>query len=161
MDESSPADVLLASGGDRRKDADAEEPEAGKIVKTSLFVGGICCASEVPIIERLLSPLPGVASVRTDVTNKRTYVEHDVALVSPAELAGALNAAGLSSSVLDAALLKQRNHLPAWNVMLALVLWLRSCVSYASDPEYLEYFKQVPRHSTSCHAVIDCLCHLG
>jgi len=36
---------------------------AGPLSVTKLYAAGICCPMEVPLVEKLLSPLPGVAKV--------------------------------------------------------------------------------------------------
>lgn len=46
-------------------------------MRTTMYVEGICCPSEVPIIERLLKPLPGVTQVMVNVPNRTTTVDHD------------------------------------------------------------------------------------
>jgi copper chaperone CopZ len=68
--------------------ADAAEPLLSKkaevaidmgleaVGRTTLYVSGICCSSEVPIIEKLLMPLPGVSRVRTNVMTRTAYVDH-------------------------------------------------------------------------------------
>jgi len=66
---------------------------------TELKVEGICCASEVPLVERLLSKLPGVRSVAVNVTTQSVFVVHDSGLSSPDDLAAALNRAGLRARV--------------------------------------------------------------
>ena len=35
----------------------------GPLATTRVYAGGICCPMEVPLIERLLRPLPGVVQV--------------------------------------------------------------------------------------------------
>ena len=40
-----------------------EVEDTGIVVKTKLWVRGICCPAEVPIIHKLLQPLPGVKSI--------------------------------------------------------------------------------------------------
>lgn len=36
---------------------------AGPLAVTKIYAAGICCPMEVPLVEKLLSPLPGVAKV--------------------------------------------------------------------------------------------------
>jgi len=56
------------------------------LCKTTLDVMGICCPSEVPLIKRLLSPLPGVEEVSVNVTSKTVIVLHDQILVTDVRL---------------------------------------------------------------------------
>merc|ERR1712159_141125 len=75
---------------------DSEQTEA---VDTVLFVEGICCPSEVPLIEEILSGMPGVAAVKVNVPARTTYVNHVPALTKPQALADALNGASLGAYV--------------------------------------------------------------
>ena len=54
--------------------------------KTTMDVAGICCPSEVPLIRKLIEPLPGVHEVLVNVTAKTVTVHHDPALTSPSWL---------------------------------------------------------------------------
>ncbi|XP_078443245.1 putative inactive cadmium/zinc-transporting ATPase HMA3 [Wolffia australiana] len=72
---------------------------AAKPQKSYLDVLGLCCSSEVPLVEKILQPLPGVISVSVIITSRTVIVLHDPALISPAELAKALNEARLEASV--------------------------------------------------------------
>eukprot|EP00961_Rhodomonas_salina_P112433 1512803-Rhodomonas_salina.3 len=47
---------------------------AGRI--TTLRVGGICCPAEIPIIQRILNPMPGVEDVVVNVLTKTATVKH-------------------------------------------------------------------------------------
>ena len=51
---------------------------SGSEIRTTMFVEGICCPSEIPIIEKLLKPLPGVKTVAVNVPNRTTTVDHRV-----------------------------------------------------------------------------------
>lgn len=54
--------------------------------KTTLDVMGICCPNEVPLIKKLLGPIPGVEEVSVNVTSKTVTVLHDLFLVSDMQL---------------------------------------------------------------------------
>ena len=54
-------------------------------------VDGMCCASEVPIIHRILDALPGVDTVSVDVLGKTATIVHVARLSSPGVLMDALN----------------------------------------------------------------------
>jgi Cd2+/Zn2+-exporting ATPase len=47
------------------------------LVRSQLYVQGICCASECPSIHKILKPLPGVRKVQINITTKMVYVHHD------------------------------------------------------------------------------------
>jgi copper chaperone CopZ len=54
--------------------------------KTTLDVMGICCPSEVPLIKKLLEPIPGVEEVSVNVTSKTVTVLHDQLSASATQL---------------------------------------------------------------------------
>ena len=56
------------------------------LCKTTLDVMRICCPSEVPLIKKLLNPLPGVEEVSVNVTAKTVNVLHDRLLVTDVHL---------------------------------------------------------------------------
>lgn len=70
-----------------------------KLCKTTFTVLGICCPSEVSLIERLLQPLSGVEQISVNVPSKTVTVLHDPSLIQPAQIVKALNQARLDASV--------------------------------------------------------------
>jgi cation transport ATPase len=60
--------------------------------KSSFFVSGICCASEIPAINSILEPLNGVDKVTINVTNKTVYVYHQFELMSAQGIKAVLDA---------------------------------------------------------------------
>ena len=62
-----------------------------KVGRSSFFVENICCASEVPAIQAIISPISGVKDIRINVPTKTVYVDHDMLLVSGEDIAKALN----------------------------------------------------------------------
>ena len=58
--------------------------------RSQLYVDNICCASEIPGIEAVLTPIPGVNKVSINVTTKLVCVDHNTRLVSADELQSAL-----------------------------------------------------------------------
>ena len=60
--------------------------------KSSFFVSGICCASEIPAINSILEPLNGVDKVTINVTNKTVYVYHQFDLMSAQGIKAVLDA---------------------------------------------------------------------
>ncbi|XP_006656442.1 cadmium/zinc-transporting ATPase HMA2 [Oryza brachyantha] len=71
----------------------------GKYQKSYFDVLGICCPSEVPLVEKLLQPLEGVQKVTVIVPSRTVIVVHDAAAVSQAQIVKALNQARLEASV--------------------------------------------------------------
>ncbi|WVZ78660.1 hypothetical protein U9M48_026339 [Paspalum notatum var. saurae] len=67
--------------------------------KSYFDVLGICCPSEVPLVDRLLSPLPGVHKVTVVVPSRTVIVVHDAAATSQAQIVKVLNQASLEASV--------------------------------------------------------------
>uniref|UniRef100_A0A0D9WTS1 HMA domain-containing protein n=1 Tax=Leersia perrieri TaxID=77586 RepID=A0A0D9WTS1_9ORYZ len=71
----------------------------GKLQKSYFDVLGICCPSEVPLVEKLLQPLEGVQKVTVIVPSRTVIVVHDTDLVSQSQIVKALNQARLEASV--------------------------------------------------------------
>ncbi|KAL8168119.1 hypothetical protein V2J09_009618 [Rumex salicifolius] len=73
--------------------------ENQSIEKTYFEVLGLCCTSEVALVERILNPLHGVKDVCVVVPSKTVIVLHDSSLISALEIAKALNQARLEANV--------------------------------------------------------------
>ncbi|KAK1367478.1 Heavy metal atpase 2 [Heracleum sosnowskyi] len=71
----------------------------GKVDKSYLYVSGLCCNSEVPLIEKLLKPLQGVVEVTVIVPSRTVIVVHHSLLISQLQIVNALNKSGLEASV--------------------------------------------------------------
>ncbi|GKD31124.1 putative inactive cadmium/zinc-transporting ATPase HMA3 isoform X1, partial [Tanacetum coccineum] len=50
--------------------------------KSYFDVLGLCCSSEVPLIEKILKPLEGVHHVSVIVPSRTVIVLHDVTIIS-------------------------------------------------------------------------------
>ncbi|CAA7408269.1 unnamed protein product [Spirodela intermedia] len=72
---------------------------AAKHQKSYFDVLGLCCTSEVPLVEKILRSLEGVISVTVIVTSRTVIVVHDGALVSQTQIVIALNEARLEATV--------------------------------------------------------------
>uniref|UniRef100_A0A453SPR7 HMA domain-containing protein n=1 Tax=Aegilops tauschii subsp. strangulata TaxID=200361 RepID=A0A453SPR7_AEGTS len=72
---------------------------AARLEKSYFDVLGICCPSEVPLVEKLLEPLAGVHKVTVVVPSRTVIVLHDAAAISQAQIVRALNGARLEASV--------------------------------------------------------------
>mmetsp|Transcript_31 Transcript_31/g.60 ORF Transcript_31/g.60 Transcript_31/m.60 type:complete len:1166 (-) Transcript_31:70-3567(-) len=73
--------------------------EYNHVVRSALYVGGICCASECPAVHKILRPLPGVSKIQVNITTKAVYVHHDTSLITAQVCADALNLEGFSAKV--------------------------------------------------------------
>ncbi|CAA7407424.1 unnamed protein product [Spirodela intermedia] len=93
--------------------------------KSYFDVLGICCSSEVPLVEKILKSLPGVLTVSVIVPSRTVIVVHDAALVSQLDIVKALNQARLEATVRQYGKAKGVRHWPspytiACGVLLAL-----------------------------------------
>jgi Cd2+/Zn2+-exporting ATPase len=129
----------------------ADEKNTKKNLRTVLYVEGICCPSEVPIIQNSLKGVPGVSEIIVNVPNKTTTVTYDPAVANPDQFVLLLNRANLGARIrnkraaaeadLQAPAWKQ---LPRWNVLLALFfLGVSVPAALADDLAYLRYFALV------------------
>jgi len=115
-----------------------------KLSRTVLTVDGICCPSEVPIIQNSLKGLPGVSEVSVNVPAKTTTVEYDATKTEPQDFVDALNRAHLGAAIRsneapqnDSSVWKQ---LPHWNILLAMAM-LITAIPSVSENENLEFMK--------------------
>ena len=70
-------------------------------IKSRFNVRNICCESEVHLIERIITPLPGVDSVSVNSFQKMCVVAHcSPCCTTPESILGKLNNAGLGASLL-------------------------------------------------------------
>ncbi|GMH38461.1 hypothetical protein BSKO_06345 [Bryopsis sp. KO-2023] len=115
--------------------------EMDEEITTSIYAAGICCPSEVPIINKILEPLPGVKSVDVAVMTKTVKVVHMSAKVSPSVLVSALNDAGLQASLgLRGQMSNSGTKRPPWTVILSGLFLLVSIMSYFhEDVEEAKY----------------------
>ncbi|XP_008798128.1 putative inactive cadmium/zinc-transporting ATPase HMA3 [Phoenix dactylifera] len=67
--------------------------------KSYFDVLGLCCSSEVPLIEKILKPLDGIQKVSVIVPSKTVIVVHDSLLISPLQIVKALNQARLEATI--------------------------------------------------------------
>lgn len=67
--------------------------------KSYFEVMGLCCSSEVPLIEGIVKPLNGVKEISVVVPSKTLMVVHDSRAISPSQIVQALNQARLEASV--------------------------------------------------------------
>ena len=95
---------LGANRPPRRGSRDATESCFEHSGRSQFYVGGICCASEIPAINSILEPLPGVKNVSINTTTKTVYVDHEPGILSAHQICDALNAERFGAEVrVDAA----------------------------------------------------------
>ena len=98
---------------------------------TVLKVDGICCPAEVPIIRRLLEPLPGVRAVNVNVMAKEAWVEHDNQTSVDQILLVMNDTGGLEASVaMPGETSAGKTRCPVWNVCTSGVLWAISLLQF-------------------------------
>jgi cation transport ATPase len=121
-----------------------------KVPRAVMTVDGICCPSEVPIIQNSLKGLTGVSDVSVNVPGKTTTVEYDASKIDPEQFVAALNRANLGACLRsnetpqdgDASLWKQ---LPHWNILLAFTFLVVAIPSVSSNEDlaFMKYFALV------------------
>jgi len=109
--------------------------DMGSAATSYLNVAGICCPSEVPIIENILKKLPGVVNVSVNVTAKTARVEHDPLLTPPSELVAALNKASLSASLKRGDDEPKHSSWPSPLLIFCGLLWVISLGHLAGDED--------------------------
>uniref|UniRef100_A0A7N0THV7 HMA domain-containing protein n=2 Tax=Kalanchoe fedtschenkoi TaxID=63787 RepID=A0A7N0THV7_KALFE len=82
-------------GGDVRVTVEKE----GKLKKSYFDVLGVCCSTEVVIIDKVLQNLNGVQSVRVIVPTRTLIVVHDELLVSQSQIVKVLNLARMEANL--------------------------------------------------------------
>lgn len=68
-------------------------------VRSQFYVKGICCASEVPAVKRIVKPMLGVSKLQINITTKMVHVQHDVSIVSAQQIADKLSREGFPTTI--------------------------------------------------------------
>ncbi|GAB2246011.1 hypothetical protein Droror1_Dr00001504 [Drosera rotundifolia] len=104
--------------------------------KSYFDVMGLCCNSEVVLIENILRSMPGVKDISVVAPSKTVIVVHDSLLVSQDEIVKALNQARLNANlrVKGQTKLPKRLTLPNKYIIACGVLFLLSFLKYAYHP---------------------------
>ncbi|KAK9741003.1 hypothetical protein RND81_03G075300 [Saponaria officinalis] len=108
---------------------DLEQPflqtENVKIEKSYFEVMGLCCSSEVSLVESLLKPLDGVLEISVIVPNKTLIVVHDVMTITPSQIVQVLNQARLQANIRPRGEGNYTNKWPGmWDVACGVLLVL-------------------------------------
>lgn len=73
--------------------------------RSSFFVDGICCASEVPIVTSIIKTIPSkrqyIYKVSINITNRMVYVEYDPDFVTASDIHNALVQEGFERSTIE------------------------------------------------------------
>ncbi|KAK4396684.1 putative cadmium/zinc-transporting ATPase HMA4 [Sesamum angolense] len=119
----------------RRLEMEAIDKNVGKKFQKSYFdVLGLCCSSEIPLIERILSPLDGVKDFSVIVPTKTVIVVHDSLLISQIQIVKALNRARLEANVRVQSEPNYKNKWPRPYVVISGALLLLSFLKYVYSP---------------------------
>ncbi|KAL0308311.1 UNVERIFIED_CONTAM: Cadmium/zinc-transporting ATPase HMA2 [Sesamum radiatum] len=107
----------------------------GKKFQKSYFdVLGLCCSSEIPMIERILSSLDGVKDFSVIVPTKTVIVVHDSLLISQIQIVKALNQARLEANIRAYGEPNYKNKWPSPYAVISGVLLLLSFLKYVYSP---------------------------
>lgn len=74
------------AAGEEKAAAVAGKSGGGGLQRSYFDVLGICCASEIPLIENILKEMEGVKEIRVIVATRTVIVVHDNLLVSQAQI---------------------------------------------------------------------------
>ncbi|KAI3701735.1 hypothetical protein L6452_27031 [Arctium lappa] len=110
------------------------DSSAKDLEKSYFDVLGLCCSSEVPLIEKILKPLEGVHHVSVVVPSRTVIVLHDAALISQFQIVKALNQARLEANVRMKGDQSYRNKWPSPYAGLCGLLLLLSFLKYVYPP---------------------------
>ncbi|VEU38335.1 unnamed protein product [Pseudo-nitzschia multistriata] len=68
-------------------------------VRSSFDVEGVCCASEIPAIRKIVKPLKGVAVVNVNLTTKVVYIQHNCKVIHAPAIAKTLTGQGFPARI--------------------------------------------------------------
>jgi Zn2+/Cd2+-exporting ATPase len=68
-------------------------------VRSAFYVQGICCASEIPPVRKIVKSLSGVSKLNVNLTTKVVHVQHDISYIQANEIASALSAQGFPTQI--------------------------------------------------------------
>ncbi|KAF9679851.1 hypothetical protein SADUNF_Sadunf06G0058500 [Salix dunnii] len=109
--------------------------EATKKLQKSYFdVLGLCCSSEVPLIENILKSLDGVKEYSVIIPTRTVIVIHDDLLISQLQIVKALNQARLEANIRAYGETKHQKKWPSPYVVACGVLLLLSLLKYVYHP---------------------------
>lgn len=140
VDDDSELDDDGSASPRREKKRRVKRKKATGLVNTLVYVDGLCCPSEVPVIDRTLRALEGVQEVGINPAGKTVTVRHDAGAVDAAELVSALNTAALGARLQKPGGSAPIKRLPV-RLLIAAALLLGSVAGYAAE---------LPRMTAAC-----------
>ncbi|XP_042752540.1 cadmium/zinc-transporting ATPase HMA3 [Lactuca sativa] len=111
-----------------------KEDSKKHLEKSYFDVLGLCCSSEVSLIEKILTPLEGVHNVSVIVPSRTVIVVHDATLISQFQIVKALNKARLEANVRMKGVQNYGNKWPSPYAVGCGVLLLLSFLKYLYSP---------------------------
>ncbi|XP_010438218.1 PREDICTED: cadmium/zinc-transporting ATPase HMA2-like [Camelina sativa] len=105
-----------------------------KMTKSYFDVLGICCTSEVPLIENILKSMDGVKEYSVIVPTRTVIVVHDTLILSQFQIVKALNQARLEANVRVTGETNFKNKWPSPFAVVTGVLLLLSFFKYLYPP---------------------------
>ncbi|KAG7364291.1 E1-E2 ATPase-domain containing protein [Nitzschia inconspicua] len=86
-------------GKDDDETRNTSSDDSAHWVRSAFHVQGICCASEIPAVRKIVKPLPGVSKVNINLTTKVVHVQHNIALIQASDIASVLSTQGFPSQI--------------------------------------------------------------
>ncbi|KAI3440119.1 HMA domain-containing protein, partial [Psidium guajava] len=102
--------------------------------KTYMEVLGLCCATEVALVEKILRQVDGVNDISVIVPTKTVIVLHDPLIVSQSKLVEALNKARLEASVKHQGKIDSGTKWPSPALIVCGLLFGLSFLKYVYQP---------------------------
>lgn len=68
-------------------------------VRSQFYVAGICCATEIPAVKKVVKPIRGVSKLNINLTTKVVHVQHDTSKVQAQDIANALTRQGFATQL--------------------------------------------------------------
>ncbi|KAK6119947.1 hypothetical protein DH2020_046305 [Rehmannia glutinosa] len=111
------------------------DKNVGKKYQKSYFdVLGLCCSSEIPLIEKIVKSLDGVKDISVVVPTKTLIVVHDPLLISQIQIVKALNQARLEANIRVYGATKYKNKWPSPYAVASGTLLMLSFLKYVYGP---------------------------
>ncbi|KAL5771571.1 hypothetical protein ACOSP7_015725 [Xanthoceras sorbifolium] len=120
----------MEGGGGEEKD----KADKRKLQKSYFDVLGLCCSSEVPLIENILKSLDGVKEYSVIVPSRTVIVFHDNLIISQLQIVKALNEVRLEANVRDYGETNYKKKWPSPYAVACGVLVSLSFLKYVYHP---------------------------
>ncbi|XP_057536974.1 putative inactive cadmium/zinc-transporting ATPase HMA3 [Amaranthus tricolor] len=117
-----------------KNNLEKEKKKKSSVEKSYFDVLGLCCSSEVALIEKILKPLEGVIEVSVIVPSRTVIVLHDTLSISSHQIVKALNQARLEANVRVIGKTNNRGRWPSPYVISSGLLLAFSFLKYVYHP---------------------------